>query len=150
MSNNVAEAEHSAYCLRRQSRGVLACNCATIKPSPIPWGVHTTGSHIGIKDAEGRYVFRKVVTSVSEDDYTRLAANLYHIVRCVNAVQDERPVRPEDLRTVLRTSVEGEEGDRVTLLCTMARRYPYIEGLRELAGKHHDPLGILRIETERG
>lgn len=57
--------------------------------SPKPWSIHRTGSHIGIKDAKGKFVFRKVVNSLTIDQYNRLEADLEHVVICVNHWQQQ-------------------------------------------------------------
>jgi len=41
-------------------------------------------SHIGIKDAQGKFVFRKVVSSLSIDQYNQIETDFEHLVVCVN------------------------------------------------------------------
>lgn len=47
--------------------------------SPLPWTVHYTGSTIGLKDANGKFVIRKTVNMVSHEDYFQLKVNLEYI-----------------------------------------------------------------------
>ena len=56
----------------------------TAQPSPRPWKVHRTGSHIGIKDASGKFVIRKVVNMLSHEKYEQLSADFVFICGSVN------------------------------------------------------------------
>ncbi len=59
-------------------------------PSPRPWVRHATGSHLGIRDATGKFVIRKVVSQLSLQECHQLDANFELIVRQVNAATDEQ------------------------------------------------------------
>lgn len=63
---------------------------------PTPWALHTTGSHLGIKDADGKFVIRKTVNMLSIPEYKRLRAGLEHAVECVNSSAEiEQHSKPE-------------------------------------------------------
>lgn len=64
-------------------------------PSPRPWAIHRTGSHLGIKDAAGKFVFRKVVSRLSIQEYEQLSADFELVVRQINAASGD-----EDRTTV--------------------------------------------------
>jgi hypothetical protein len=53
-------------------------------PSPLPWEIHSTGSHLGIKDAEGKFVIRKVVSRLASQEFFRLKANFELMVLAAN------------------------------------------------------------------
>ena len=60
------------------------CSATQSKPHRTPWSLHRTGSHIGIRSADGKFVFRKTVSKLSSKEYDQLSANLEFIVRSVN------------------------------------------------------------------
>lgn len=63
----------------------MAEDARDIKCSPIPWKLHVTGSHLGIKAGNKKIVIRKVVNRLSSEQYAQLRADFEHIIRCVNA-----------------------------------------------------------------
>jgi hypothetical protein len=74
--------EHLSHCCNRKSGGVLPCSCVPI--SPVPWALHQSGSHVGIKDARGSFVVRKTVNLTDAAEFNQLIANLDWIVQSVN------------------------------------------------------------------
>lgn len=52
--------------------------------APLPWTLHNTGGKIGIKDATGKFVIRKVTNMLSMGQYAALRCNLEFIVASVN------------------------------------------------------------------
>lgn len=56
-----------------------------VETSPRPWSVHRTGSHIGIKHARGKFVIRKVVNTLTIEQYRQIEADFELIVKTVNA-----------------------------------------------------------------
>ena len=63
-----------------------------------PWKVHRTGSHIGLKDADGKFIIRVVVSRKSIAEYERLEADFEHIVDCVNRQEKESNPRRRNAR----------------------------------------------------
>lgn len=72
------------------------CFCSRIQslPQPRPWSLHRTGSRIGIKSADGKFVFRKTVSAISSEAYDQILADFEHIVMCVNGDAMEATQRP--------------------------------------------------------
>lgn len=83
-SNDAAQrqAQEIRAALRKSERGLIAAG--VVKTSPRPWVIHATGSHLGIKDAKGKFVFRKVVSQISIAEYNLLRSNFELIIYCLN------------------------------------------------------------------
>lgn len=55
--------------------------------SPRPWTVHVSGGQLSIKDAKGKFVFRKGISALpSIEAFNRLKADFDIIVSAVNAL----------------------------------------------------------------
>lgn len=52
--------------------------------SPRPWKLHRTGSHLGVKDAKGRFVIRKAVNNLSIAQFEQLLADFEALIAAVN------------------------------------------------------------------
>ena len=59
------------------------------EPSPRPWTIHSTGSTLGIKDANGKFVIRKTVNTFSIPQYHQLHADFELIIKTVNAASGD-------------------------------------------------------------
>lgn len=57
--------------------------------SPRPWAIHRTGSHIGIKHAQNKFVIRKTVNSLSIEQYRQIEADFELIIKTVNAASGD-------------------------------------------------------------
>lgn len=55
-----------------------------------------------------------------------------------------RPIPPKDLLDACRLAIEGTERDRILFARLMMQKYPHIEGLKELNGRHMKVTDILR------
>lgn len=58
--------------------------------SPLPWKLHRTGSTLGIKAADSRFVISKVVSQMSMADYARLLEDFNTILKAVNDQAEAR------------------------------------------------------------
>lgn len=56
--------------------------------SPLPWSVKRTGGEIAILDASKKVVIKKVVSSLSIEQYQALSANFDFIVAACNNTPD--------------------------------------------------------------
>lgn len=52
--------------------------------SPTPWAIHRTGSNLGIKAANGKFVIRKTVNMLTIEQYRQLETDFELIVKTVN------------------------------------------------------------------
>jgi hypothetical protein len=77
-------APHSGEVLDMHGIALQETSKGPITALSVPWIVHRTGSHIGIRDANGEFVIRKVVSTLTAKAYDRLSKNFEHIVGCVN------------------------------------------------------------------
>lgn len=75
--------------LRHASEGIVLVEECDKHYSPLPWTLHRTGSHLGIKASNGKFVIRRAVNMLSAEAYEQVRANFEFICRCVNAAAGE-------------------------------------------------------------
>jgi len=82
---NCNHPRHFGVCPVREGSQYCPCSHTQSDSRPTPWSVHKTGSHLGLKAADGKFVFRKAVNMITAEEYDQLCADFERIVACVNA-----------------------------------------------------------------
>lgn len=105
----------------------------TVAHTPTPWAIHSTGSHLGIKAGKA-FVFRKVVSGLSLEEFRQLEADFRHIVEAVNNFAAHRELLAERDRLQEKLDEDSRQyGEEAKASENLRARCEELEGaLRDL------------------